>query len=301
VTHLQKLTDRTLFWHSYTRITNELKKRCALESDKYPWSLEHVESGILERPYITYLISSGIIQSNTDITLLPDFSMTGMRNNKLPIDELNKLSQTFAKYRNGPNRMHAFLVGQLCHWISIICNKVGNHVEILVFDSRNHNLLTSPPEEFIRITNKNKKLMEWKREIYLYSLQEPVVTAQLFHDSIMGIQDITSIMLEHNMEGFLRSFETHVKIEEEKDDVIVPFVTWLENHWPPPVVEGNIIKVLEIVGVTKLSPNVRQQFINMVKGIKKKVDFQECGIPVVQRFEAAVLWLETAFSVFEGK
>jgi len=349
VEHLRRTSQRTRFWVAYTRIVNHLKKRPSDPNEKYPWTAEHIEKGILERPYISYLMKSGFIQSDVDITVLADFSMMGMRHNKLPIEDLNNLSQIFAKYRaskdeadngvdnvesiDGPvhtkadicentsinngssnssnnnnnnnnnnnaksnnNRLHAFLVGQACHWISIICNKVEDHVEILVFDSRNHNLLTSTPEDFQRILDKHKTVPDWKREIYLCSLQEPQLTARLFHDSVMGVHDIITRLLEHNMEGFLCSFEEHVEKSELNDVWIVPFISWLEVYWPPPVVEANIVKVLEAVGVSKLSPATRQKFMRMVKKIRESVDFGGCGVPVVQRFEAVVLWMEGAFA-----
>ncbi len=97
---------------------------------------------------------------------------------------------------------------------------------------------------------------------------------------------------------------------------IVPFVGWLEMRWPPAVVEASIIKVLQTVGVAKLSPDTRAKFMRytthslpfhtygftkrMVKKIRESVDFADCGIPIIERFEASVLWLEVAFAAITG-
>ncbi len=45
-----------------------------------------------------------------------------------------------------------------------------------------------------------------KRNILTY------IKAQLFHDCIMGIKDVVTTLLEHNMSGFLESFEEHVEV-----------------------------------------------------------------------------------------
>eukprot|EP00026_Physarum_polycephalum_P007545 Phypoly_transcript_07608.p1 GENE.Phypoly_transcript_07608~~Phypoly_transcript_07608.p1 ORF type:complete len:489 (+),score=87.92 Phypoly_transcript_07608:79-1545(+) len=344
LTIFHSLRHRTRFWLFYNRIVSHLYKRADSTTSKYPWMREHIDKGILERPYINYLMDSGFLQGNIDITVLSDFSMTGMRHSILPIADLRKLSQVFANYKsekggeedakkegegekdsgserkenghvengegervNGDNerkandeknKVHAFLVGQSCHWISLVCIKFKGNVEVLVFDSRNHNLLTATHEEFMRIIDKAKeKIPDWKKNIYLCSLTEPKMTADLFHDCIVGARDIITSLLEHNMEGFLQSFEENVEKSELKDVWIVPFISWLEMYWPPPVVESNIVKVLQTLGVSKLSANTRSKFLRMAKTIRTGVgNFSECGIPVVQRFEAILQWLELEFS-----
>ena len=57
--------------------------------------------------------------------------------------------------------------------------KFEGKVEVLVLDSRNHNLLTSTYEEFLRICDKNKeKVPDWQRHIYMCSLTEPKMTVR---------------------------------------------------------------------------------------------------------------------------
>jgi hypothetical protein len=315
--HILSLRNRTKFWMFYQHVISHLYKRANF-SKKYPWNLEHIDKGILERPYVQYLMDCKALEGNVEITVLSDFSMTGMKHNMLPIAEVIKLAQVFANYNDGDKkeeeknftkeefvktRVHAFLVGQLCHWISLVCVKFQGKVEVIVLDSRNHNLLTSTHEEFLRIVEKNKeRIPDWKRHIFMCSLTEPKMTADLFHDCILGVRDIITSLLEHNMEGFLSSFEEYVEKSELKDVWLVPFISWLEMYWPPPVVEANIIKVLQVLGVSKLSPSTRLKFLRMANTVREGVgDFSECGIPVVQRFEVILQWLEMEFSALPEK
>jgi len=301
--HLSRISNRTRFWFMYTKFIAVLKDKSKREENKtYPWTVEHVEKGMLERPYIDYLLWYGKLQEICDLDLnimvLSDFSMNYLKHNQLPVTQIQKLHQIFEDIKKNKNTFHAFLIGQICHWICIICNKVEDHLEIILFDSRNHNLIEATDEELQAIMREDgKEVEEYMKEIYMLSLKEPKLLVKLFHDCIADASaSIMSRLLSHNMEGFLESFEENVQ-HSDADLFLAGLLEWLDGYWPPPVINQSIIRILTLVGVKHLSEKVKHKFVLWIKCTRKHVDLCASKMPIVKRFEKCIEWFEREFSV----
>lgn len=303
--HLEMINSRTRFWITYKALLNKLHAKAAKEGiTAYPWGKKHIDGGVLERPHMDYLVGEHQLSDlcgglDFELVILPDFSLTHLKNNMLPIQRLQHLHEVFSAIKSSSNVVVAFMIGSVCHWISIVCNKVNDHLEILLFDSRNHNLFDSTEEEFEKIISDSEKedkepINPFMRDAYLLSLKEPKLMINLFHDCIVGGSNILSLLLDMNLEAFLESFDKHVTSKDDatKGEVSVPnLVHWLECYWPPPVIRSNVINMLAQLGVRQnkqlVSAHVQKRLSSWVDLLLKSVDFQSSGIPIIEKIGRA--------------
>eukprot|EP01113_Clastostelium_recurvatum_P038233 TRINITY_DN5694_c0_g1_i13.p1 TRINITY_DN5694_c0_g1~~TRINITY_DN5694_c0_g1_i13.p1 ORF type:complete len:414 (-),score=35.57 TRINITY_DN5694_c0_g1_i13:6-1247(-) len=309
--HISQLYSRARFWRLFTHLTNHLKENVkTLQYDTYPWTNTHVEKGVLERPYIEHLMEDpstlaniwrragcGHTQDGMDtvshmISAMPDFSMHSLRYNRLPLNDIAALDKVFSLFSASDDYTHAFLLGQTIHWVCIVCSKLSGRVEVALIDSRNHKLLGATEEEIKSIMDEDADdpdlTTRYKGPGY-QSLKDPVQTTTLFHDCITGRQDITTYLLEYNMDGFFESFEEHVGLPSKEDEILMLLIGWLEGYWPPPVIRHNIVQIVEQKR-RYLSNNTRDKFHAWGTYLSERIDFQGCGFPVVTGLEPVIQW-----------
>jgi hypothetical protein len=104
------------------------------------------------------------------------------------------------------------------------------------------------------------------------------------------------------MDGFFENFETHVsKLEEEEaidqDQWIIRFIDWLQNFYPPAVIEANIQRSLVTVGLHYLDTKHHKLFQMWVDHIAKQINFSDSqSIPEIKRFQSTFAWFQDNFS-----
>eukprot|EP01112_Ceratiomyxa_fruticulosa_P003371 TRINITY_DN1372_c0_g1_i1.p1 TRINITY_DN1372_c0_g1~~TRINITY_DN1372_c0_g1_i1.p1 ORF type:complete len:313 (+),score=46.39 TRINITY_DN1372_c0_g1_i1:98-1036(+) len=175
--YLSHMHERVGFWKHYHKVTKTLKEHAKTQGDaNYPWTEDHIEKGILERPYINFLLNNThllrriwedslsedhIFETSGDlpITPLPDFAFNSLRNNRLSVMIVQRMSVVFGNFQSQASYFHIFIVGLTCHWLLIVCNKVDGKLEVVMIDSRNHNLMGSE-EEFKKIAEEAIKEQE---------------------------------------------------------------------------------------------------------------------------------------------
>ncbi|KYR02731.1 hypothetical protein DLAC_00196 [Tieghemostelium lacteum] len=288
---------KSTFWYTYhlvMRLLLDYSKSLKPKYNGYPWNEKYIYNGVLERPYIDYLFSNDNIISRQQypITILPDWSVQSLKNNRLPLEEINEMHKISERFRQFDEYSHVFIIGQAVHWLTIVVNKLGSESEIIVMDSRNYDLLGSTEEQFEAKVNSYPDLPDRLKRAYLYSLREPKIIVNILRDCMIGGKDITKVLLELNLTGFLENFYSHVNLtlkntrstrhfitsnglklssspssphsssiqdptEHDKLDEISKvklhkeqLLFWLENYYPPSVIEYTICQVLDTI-ITK--------------------------------------------------
>lgn len=145
----------------------------------YPWDMETVQSGVLERPFMLHLlekdpmIQSLIVHSKASFDSCPDLCRGSIGNgfvvNQLPathrsinMSVLNQLSTTFSVLGEKYHHAWGFLLGQTNHWIAAVVIKSirdgqSQHEAILI-DSRNNFVLNKSQDQIFQITHKRLEL-----------------------------------------------------------------------------------------------------------------------------------------------
>ncbi|KAF2070574.1 hypothetical protein CYY_008105 [Polysphondylium violaceum] len=332
----KQLQSRTLFWYTYiTTIKILLEKARHSKKKLYPWTEKCVYKGVLERSYIDYLFERENVLSNQQypITFLPDWAIQSLKNNRLPIDEMKEMTRIAQLFKTHDNYTHIFILGQAVHWITIIINKVGTKSEIILMDSRNYDLLGSTDQQFMAIANKYPELSDRMKQGFLYSLREPRILVQILKDCMLGDGDITKTLLQLNLIGFLENYYSHVIHQNHQPAALVSssffsclenyltnddyngidggcdfdspqqqLIYWLENYWPPSVIEYNICQVLDTIITCKedvhryIEYKTLQSLSIWIKHTKDQVK-DSLQVSLIQRFSITINWFHQKFSL----
>jgi hypothetical protein len=119
--------------------------------------------GVLERTFINYLLKHEdffkLLKGRSDLGLsnLPDLSSYYLRNNTLDEKSMTELERVFEIFATRPTYAHAFTLGQMVHWVTVVINKVDGFVETVLFDSRNIFTIGATEEEVWYVINNRCK------------------------------------------------------------------------------------------------------------------------------------------------
>jgi len=202
------------------------------------------------------------VQSNPriGISCLPDFALNSLKYHFFPAQKIEQLEAIFKKFtESSEDYIHAFLMGQTSHWLTIIINKVNGFTETLLFDSRNAFILGLPLDELHKHLNKKirssgkdeNNYPAWKRDISIMSYLDTQHTITLFHNCAIGKYKIRDKLFDFFVQGFFELFETalatyvktSINIPEtesqnlKSDNYLIGFIHWLENFSPPALIE----------------------------------------------------------------
>jgi len=309
---LSLLTNRTYFWRRFQEMKNLLHHHAEQRNEKwYPWTKKDIDSDILERSYVRYLrktcpwIKFLNSDSRVGITCMPDFAHNTLKYQVVPLKTMEKLDFIFSKFNeNSGDYVHAFVLGQTSHWLTIVVNKVNGRVETLLLDSKNSFVFGLQKEELLellmnRLRRKQKlDYPQWKIDIAMASFFDTQFTVKILHESAIGNYQIKIKLFDVFVEGFFEIYETamkegagefltnnsnHDNNDSARDAFLVGFVNWLENYCPPATIEANLIGFIRNLGV-KMTDQQLNKFQAWEDEIRKKIDFENCNIPVLGRF-----------------
>ncbi|GAM24439.1 hypothetical protein SAMD00019534_076140 [Acytostelium subglobosum LB1] len=317
--YFNRMLCRPLFWHIYSICMNLLLVKCrAAKKSYYPWNEKYIVKGVMERCYIDYLLESDNVLSRQryPITVLPDWAIDSLRNNRISIEEINELREVSKRFKERQTYSHVFMLGVAVHWISIVINKVNaNEHEIILMDSRNHDLLNGTDEHFQSIVDKHPEVPERLRKGYLLSLKDPKFIVKILQDCIIGEKDIVKEIIDINLNGFLDNYYSLVhpindfaSLHESLDmtDVkMVQLIHWLENYWPPSVIEHNICQVLDCIIKSKddihtvLDKKTLDSFSKWTKELSSH-SLHSSNVHLLKRFSTTIEWFNGKFG-FQSK
>jgi len=231
---------------------------------------------------------------------------------------MEQLEAIFKKFSDtNEDYAHAFIMGQTSHWLTIIINKVNGFTETLLMDSRNSFILGLSLDELqnylisrIRKFGKDEKTYpQWKKDVAIMSYLDTQHTISLFHHCAIGKHNIRYKLFDFFVEGFFELYENSIssyrkiirnnenKINQTESDqsFLIGFINWLENFSPPAVIEKNMIRTIEYLGIDNLSDRHWTLFHDWIQQITKNVDLEESDIPVIKRFRVTHSWFISNF------
>ncbi|EGG19649.1 hypothetical protein DFA_00227 [Cavenderia fasciculata] len=315
IEYLNRMLCRPLFWHIYTISMNLLIDKARMKKKAYyPWNEKYIQKGVMERCYIDYLLTSDNVLSKQQypITVLPDWAIDSLRNNRLGLQEIKELQEISHRFKTRDSYAHIFMVGVAVHWISIVISKhVTGDVEIVLMDSRNHNLLGGTDTEFQAIVDKHPEVPERLRKGYFLSLHDPKPIVHILRDCIIGSKDIGKTLVDINLTGFLENYYTYVNPLESlslhesiniKDITLVQLIHWLEDYWPPSVIEHNICQVLDSI-IQNNEDMIKYFDVTLIESFSKWTkevsshSLEMSEIVLLKRFSVTVQWFTGKFAL----
>jgi len=141
-------------------------------------------------------------------------------------------------------------------------------------------------------------------------------TISLFHHCAIGKYKIRVRLFDFFVDGFFELFENSIKsfmndnkisaesdiisaesgvISASRDLYLIGFIHWLENFSPPAVIEKNVIRTIELIGIQNLSDRHWSLFHNWIQQITKNVELEKSDIPVIKRFRETHSWFVSNF------
>ncbi|EFA85747.1 hypothetical protein PPL_00977 [Heterostelium album PN500] len=132
---------------------------------------------------------------------------------------------------------------------------------------------------------------------------------RILQDCILGDKDIVKEIIDINLNGFLDNYYQYVNpidsvsIHESLDlnDIkMVQLIHWLENYWPPSVIEHNICQVLDCIIKSKedmndiIHQNTLESFSKWTKDLSNH-SLATSEINLLKRFSTTVEWFQYKF------
>lgn len=199
------------------------------------------------------------------------------------------------------------MLGQTIHWVTILINKSGKMIEILLFDSQNIFLLGSS-REFIRErilkicrkgeTHRGMPCFLFVRLILGRNYTEEEIaswvdlcddigwTLNLFRDCLMHNQSITSYLIHFYVQGFLDLFSHHVEkaAETKLDNSDIKSTSDSEKEidivhndgnsetWIKAEIEAYLLNISHWLRDYSPPTIIEEYFIHHLRAVREKVD-----------------------------
>ena len=178
------------------------------KSDCYPWTDEHIKSGVLERAYLQHLQNNSFCKDSlqmkeylqrfsnsiaakhgfshvNDCINLMEFSVSSLKTNRLSLRTIQFLEYFFnQRLLTNTENFKIFLIGSAIHYVVAAVYKYeSGNVDLLYLDAQNHDILHRT-KEYIR----QQIISKMKFEIWLKSGWKLEQMRELALDSFCGIQ-----------------------------------------------------------------------------------------------------------------
>lgn len=149
---LRQLRDPAVYQHRKQRMIKALAARVAVSDGCYPWTEKDLAAGVMERPYMKHLVETFPLSLElggpSSFISVPDCCkvsctvdhliccQNSLKNFIMSTDHMHELQTVFDRFQQRSHYSHAFLIGMTNHWAAVVANKVNDHVELLLLDSR---------------------------------------------------------------------------------------------------------------------------------------------------------------------
>lgn len=270
---LSNLYDRSIFESCEKKIKSFLCKRTQQhkESGEFNlWDMEVIEKGSLERTHLKEILRefdfnsideiSNYLKKDVNlqdyITDLPDFNLTSLENNQLPIKKIFEINEIISKFQSSSSYFHSFILGLTNHWLCISIIKSKDFYEIVIVDSENHWILNSDEEGFTRLAESARENRVKKYGLentfmvsdYIFKLdidrfRSTKEFISIFQSVLSGNQNFVEKIFSIHIEGLIKSFESRrlIKTKNISDCVesrhlnFLALYDWQQNLFPLPV------------------------------------------------------------------
>jgi hypothetical protein len=250
-------------WHEFR--WHQVLEQAALRKnrDYFPWNLESIQSGVLEREYCNYLLKHDILLHQVGgadrILCLPEISEQCIACGFVSVDKVKQFHHVVTRFQEREEYFHGFLIGSHDHWVSMVVQKYQSSIQAFYLDSFNNPILTKNSEsllvELVDATLHNRKvaqeLQEEKRTRYLGSYRAALYGVELILDCLAGFTTLAQLYCSLQTKSILQSYYNWMSdsLDNPPTPVSVELQNlWVENHHPAGVLclwLENMSQVLE--------------------------------------------------------
>mmetsp|Transcript_1049 Transcript_1049/g.1636 ORF Transcript_1049/g.1636 Transcript_1049/m.1636 type:complete len:437 (-) Transcript_1049:37-1347(-) len=133
-----ELSSPSLFWHFKERCMATLLSKGSSVNYDYPFTKESIESGIVERIHMHFLVNSCPLfaRMRSSISILPDLTFEALASCILSSSLIMELQHIFSRFKTRKNYVHAFICGTLAHWYAVVIDKTEGSYEAYFLDSK---------------------------------------------------------------------------------------------------------------------------------------------------------------------
>lgn len=251
-------TDSVLFWQRYWRTTAVLYQICETQGNRfYPWSNKHVESGVMERNYMTFLCRAlnARYAQTAMVEFVPLSESTAIVNGSCTLEQTTALDEVIQRLNAAHNRTVVFFLGLVNHWVTLVVNKVDGDVEFVLVDSLNNKLLDASPASLWQIVQtavddkrftRRKTMSKVEQFLYFQMMHDIGKNVELLSEFISGKKYLQIAWLRSGVRRILDTFHQHVLQGAVPDDAAAAVCNpgllsiWLANCYHPRLIEEHI-------------------------------------------------------------
>jgi hypothetical protein len=236
------------------------------------------------------------------------------------------MREIFDKFQKRTHYIHAFIIGQTNHWITVVVNKIGDKTETFLIDSRNRFALDFSKEEIFNFVETHlKHRPPYIRELVQLSMRDNQFSSDFLASCGRGLTDIYGYLLNLTLSHFLYGcYAALHELPRETDEFNLDVLkmefdvktaqkdlvtwhqrlsTWLSVYFPTPVIETNVIGCIHNAGLDNMSPYLHNKFKEWTIYIRKNLDkiqkeHKKLGlewIGDVRRLSKILVWFEATF------
>jgi hypothetical protein len=239
--------EKSSFYFFFIKLKNLLKQNVKNENG-FPWDNETINSNIIERSYIDYLLknSDKLYSIQNNIISIPDITRNSITIGVLTLKQMIEIEKRFDEIKKSKNTPYALFLGALNHWYSLIINKFDDKIEFLLIDSRNTPYLDLSDEKLMERVLKDyeeKRFRQYGKEgdfpeyyknnfikTYHESCKTIEVTLKMIYECISGKIEFVKKCLDEIIIEILNSYNNYMKNEGE---ILVKFKNWLKFEYHP--------------------------------------------------------------------
>ena len=216
---LHSLACRPGYYHYKALWQQQLRCHAREVDNYYPWDDESIATGIVERPYLLYLIDNDpelqALGGGERLCALHDFTKDGLSQGIVGMERLQRLDFIAGEFKRKSSYHQAFIIGSIAHWMVVVVRKVcPGKFESIFIDSYNHMIMEKSHSELEGMVNEyldahpskepNSRPRRLKTGVGIHRGMQFALEA--LHELIVGDLVMVEEGLRLRVERFVRSY-----------------------------------------------------------------------------------------------
>jgi hypothetical protein len=158
--HLANRSDFYTYLNKWQTMLINHGETQGAEPDWYPWGKKVIQSTVMERPYLEWLIENDPeiqeLNGTQSISALPEMYVESIGSGFLTLNQICNIQTTCELFHKPEAFTHGFIIGSTIHWVLLIVHKQAGDAEPKAFyiDSLNQSILGKSTDQ-LRTMAKN--------------------------------------------------------------------------------------------------------------------------------------------------
>lgn len=286
VGYLEELARAGSFWRRYWLSVEELRANVRrMGSDSWwPWTLDCIAMGDMERSYMRYLLledhHSRYLDGASLISVL-HYAYGQFNNSAASVRELQDKIDAF-RSATQPVCM-ALVLGVTNHWLTVLAYRIPeiNRVGVLYMDSNNTPILKVSDDELNtilhlkeqeRMKKKGQGYSPWQRTIRLQAWKDQRRLLDVLCECLSGKHDLRTELLDASWDSLLTSYYnsvcTHGAELGHQTICLLLLVQWLQTERHPKGIREMQVSSLHSLGACWLTSTLRDRIIRWMVDVR---------------------------------